>query len=61
MPQFLFRHKALLAGGLIQTNGNTLTPTSPLFGHKALLAGGLIQTQYSGPRRPGRDVVTKPF
>ena len=38
-------HKALLAGGLIQTPGKAAAaPAAAKPGHKALLAGGLIQT-----------------
>ena len=36
-------HKALLAGGLIQTKVGVM-PQFSFRGHKALLAGGLIQT-----------------
>ena len=38
-------HKALLAGGLIQTRNRSLDRVD-FSSHKALLAGGLIQTKY---------------
>ena len=40
----LLCHKALLAGGLIQTPKVRLYFRKVAGGHKALLAGGLIQT-----------------
>ena len=54
-------HKALLAGGLIQTVqvcdvGNAKMPR-----HKALLAGGLIQTYLARSRFMKTYFVTKPF
>ena len=53
------RHKALLAGGLIQTRDRGVDRVA-VSSHKALLAGGLIQTL--GEALPMRlRQVTKPF